>query len=113
MNASMARLESGLPKVKPDRRRELRFTAWHDAILESSQGHRDNVLVADISMHGCSVRSEASWLKPGCFVSLGLNESQMLQAVVRWVRDGAAGMEFLRPVPSDHSDWQDLIDLQF
>lgn len=113
MEASIARLERGLPRVKPDRRKEARYSAWHEITLVSSQDERCDALVADVSMHGCSVRAEATWLKTGSIVSIGLGESELLQAIIRWVRNDAAGMEFLRPIPSDQIEWQDLIDLQF
>jgi hypothetical protein len=43
-------------------------------------------------------------------VALRLDDAEPLQAVVRWVRDGRAGLEFLRPLPPVPGPWQDLAD---
>ena len=71
-------------------------------------------MIADLSTHGCCLRSEADWLRLGSFVSISLGEDEPgLQAIVRWVRDGACGLEFLRPVPSDRPEWHELMDSPF
>jgi hypothetical protein len=100
-------------EIVPDRRRELRVPAGYQAILEFSEGDSNKVSLADISTHGCCVRSEAEGMRIGRFVSIGIDDGQMLQAVVRWVRDGAAGMEFLRPIPPERSEWHELIEMSF
>ncbi|MEJ2408952.1 MAG: PilZ domain-containing protein [Novosphingobium sp.] len=78
--------------------------------METSQGRRLPVLLADISLHGCCLQTESDELRQGGFVSIGLGNDSMLPAIVRWVRGQAAGMEFLRPVPANQTAWHDLMD---
>lgn len=68
------------------------------------------VLLAEVSLHGCRVRAEEPWLRTGAFVSISIEDGARLQAIVRWVREGAAGMEFLRPIPDHCSQWHDLME---
>jgi len=105
--------EVTVAEVFTDRRRESRVPARFSAVLRFSDGASSEVELADVSTHGCCVRSEDAGLRIGRFVSVGLDEESMLQAVVRWVRDGAAGMEFLRPIPPERCEWYDLMDAPF
>lgn len=118
MKASYARLatepdEETTPEAISDRRRETRVSASYQAILQFSEGVSDEVQLADISTHGCCVRSDAEGLRIGRFVAIGIEQEPMLQAVIRWVRDGAAGMEFLRPIPPEQREWHELMDMPF
>jgi hypothetical protein len=67
--------------------------------VESSAGQSEDAVLRDISSHGCNIRASAEWLRLGKFVTLRLGKSRQIQAVVRWTRDGVAGLEFLRPIP--------------
>lgn len=96
-----------------ERRREPRYAAGAAATLKSAQGDSDDVQLIDASMHGCSVQCDAGWLRIGRFVSISIEERPALEAVIRWLRDGTAGMEFLRPIPPDREEWQDLLDMPF
>ena len=82
-------------------------------MLQCVPGETATVELADVSMHGCCVRTETPDLRIGRFVSIGIDSNPMLQAVIRWVRDGAAGMEFVRPIPPERSEWHDLIEMPF
>ncbi|TCM40027.1 MULTISPECIES: PilZ domain-containing protein [Novosphingobium] len=113
MNAPLARLKACSPQARDERRREDRHITCHEATLESLRGGCMGVQLADVSAHGCSVRGEATWLRQGAFVSIRLGTSAKLDAIVRWVRGDAAGMEFLHPVPADRFDWHDLMDFGF
>jgi hypothetical protein len=110
VNAPLKRLYAAQQATFDDRRREPRHATRFEAILETSQGRRLPVQLADISLHGCSVRAEGDGLRQGAFVSIGLCDDSMLSAVVRWVRGDAAGMEFLRAVPANQTAWHDLMD---
>ena len=55
-------------------------------------------MIQDISVHGCHLETDAGWMRLGQFVSLRLSSDWTIQAVVRWVRDHRAGVEFLRPI---------------
>lgn len=93
-----------------NRRKVARSPAEVTASVRSSQGDEAVVRIADVSTHGCSVRGDLPWLRNGAFVAIGLGDGPALSAIVRWMRDGSAGMEFLRPVPSDRTEWQMLIN---
>ena len=110
MNAPIGRLYAARQDTFDDRRRERRHATQYEAMLETSQGRRLSVRLADISHHGCCVETSGDGLRQGAFVSIGLCDHSMLPAIVRWVRGQAAGMEFLRAVPADQTAWMDLMD---
>lgn len=115
MNAPLVRLQTEQQpgfgrRSKSDRRRETRYSAWFKGRLHSSDGQKEKILIADVSIHGCSIRTEATWLRVGRFVAVSVDGGTKQDAIVRWVRDGAAGMEFLRPIPSNARVWADLLD---
>ncbi len=68
-------------------------------------GHRCYAELGDISTHGCSIRSDADWLRMGMFITVQLGEDASLEAIIRWVREDAAGLEFLRPISPDQLEW--------
>jgi len=96
-----------------DRRREPRFAARIDARMKSSRGDVVDIHLAEVSLHGCRVVSAEPWLKNGMFVEIGLGDEPMLEAIIRWVRDGSVGMEFLWPIPPERREWHDLADMPF
>lgn len=102
-----------VPSGRLGRRKELRYATGFDAILESSRGESAQVLLCEISMHGCRVKCDEAWLRTGAFVSIALEDEPPLQAIVRWNRDGAAGMEFLKPIPAERGEWRELLDMPF
>ena len=110
MAARLARFDNDAQGSEPDRRREPRYDAGVKATMESSKGDRVDVSLAEISLHGCSVTGDATWLRTGSVVSIAITDAAPLQAIVRWVRGDAAGMEFLWPITSDRTDWHALID---
>lgn len=83
---------------RPLTRRTSRFLAHARVTLRSNHGDRAKGSLRDVSVFGCAVQTEAEWLRTGMFVSLGLSGDWTIQAIVRWVRDGRAGVEFLRPI---------------
>jgi PilZ domain len=82
----------------PQTRRATRLRSHARAMVRSSHGDRAKALVRDVSVHGCSLETEANWLRMGQFVSLRLSSEWSIQAIVRWVRDHRVGVEFLRPI---------------
>lgn len=94
-----------------DRRRETRHPAWASAHIANSAGQSQGVALADVSEHGCAIKGDAGWLRTGGFVSIRIGEQPSLQGIIRWIRDGAAGMEFLRPIPPERIEWHDLMDV--
>ena len=117
MTVKLARLDN-IPEVDEskagaNRRRERRFATWFDAQIENARGERAKVLLAEVSLHGCRIQTQEPWLRVGGFVSIHIDEGEKLQAIVRWHRDGAAGMEFLRAIPPQCTEWHDLMDAPF
>lgn len=110
MDAQLARPPHGPASGQTERRKAERYRAEVPAMLLSSLSERADVHLADVSTHGCNIRGEAGWLRAGAFVSIALADEPPLRAIVRWVRDGKAGMEFILPVPPVRREWQDLID---
>jgi hypothetical protein len=72
--------------------------------VESSAGQSEDAELRDISAFGCNIRVSADWLKTGKFVTLRLAKTRQVQAIVRWTRDGVAGLEFLRPIPHHEAE---------
>lgn len=113
MSRKLARLPATSDEAGPERRQSIRLPAWGTARLQSSHGEETEAMLADVSTHGCCVKSEVAWLRTGTFVTIGIAEEPPLAAIVRWVRDGSAGMEFLRPIPPERSEWHTLLDSPF
>ncbi len=96
--------------IMPDRRKATRSVVQAEVNLTASNGAEIRVFVADISTHGCQLRSDYNAIKIGGFVAISLDSGHPLQAIVRWMRDGSIGVEFLRPIPANYDEWHDLID---
>ncbi len=69
--------------------------------------------LAEVSLHGCRIQTQEPWLRVGGFVSIYISQGEKLQSIVRWCRDGAAGMEFLHAIPAQYTEWHDLMDAPF
>ena len=113
MSAVFARLNAVYDAVLPRRRKVARQAAWATATLRLGDGESSEVSLADISTHGLRIKGDLTWLRAGQFVSIAIEPEPALQAIVRWVRDGEAGMEFLRPIPAERAEWHALIDSPF
>ena len=98
--------ETALPK----RRGAERASVHIEAKITSSCGETATMMIDNVSTHGCNIGGVTDWLRIGSFVGVGLAQEQPLQAIVRWVRDGSAGLEFMRPVPRDNATWHELIN---
>jgi len=110
MTEPLFRLDSRQADVMANRRKARRHRTCVEAMVQSSHGEEAGAILADVSMFGCCVSADAAWLRLGCFVSIALAGNPGLQAIVRWTRDGSAGMEFLRPIPPEREEWHDLMD---
>jgi hypothetical protein len=95
---------------QPDRRKAARRRVQTFAVLETMKGDRIEGELADLSMLGCAVKAPVDTLGIGRFVSFGIKGEPSLQGIVRWVRDGTAGIEFLQPVPTELTAYQKLIN---
>ncbi len=87
-------------KGAPQTRRATRLRSHARALVLSSQGDRSKALVCDVSVHGCCLETDSAWMRMGQFITLRLSSDWTIQAIVRWVRDEHAGIEFLRPIDS-------------
>ena len=100
--------------IMPSRRKAVRAAVQVEARVTSSRSDKATVTINNVSPHGCNIRGDASWLRMGSFVGVSLASGQPqqapIQAIVRWLRDGSAGLEFMRPVPSDNKPWHELIN---
>lgn len=111
MATAIARLVQPQEPVRVAQRATPRLVARRRGQISSAQGESALVMIGDASSHGCAVQCASGWLRPGRFVSIGIEDSAPLQAVVRWVREDRAGLDFLHAVPSHRDDWQALITL--
>lgn len=100
-----------LPEIiRPNRRKASRRTANAAASITTMNGDTSNGFLSDVSTNGCCFLSESQILRIGQFVSIAPEEGKPVQAIVRWIRDSKAGMEFLRPLGPDHEDWLNQFD---
>jgi hypothetical protein len=109
----MIRLKGIEPQRTALRRKVSRRPASAAARVRSGSGDEAQGAISDLSAHGCCIRCEAGWLRLGAFVSIGIGGEAPLQAIVRWVRGGLCGLEFLRPIPAARAEWHELIDSPF
>ena len=110
MAAIFKRLSCYSEPARPSRRKVSRNPADAAVMVTNAAGQSAPARIADASTHGCSLVIEMDWLKTGRFVTLLLDDAEPLPAVVRWLRDGRAGLEFLRPLPPGPGPWQDIAD---
>ena len=84
--------------VRPQTRRASRLRSQARATIRSSHGDRAKALIRDVSVYGCALECQSGWIRSGMFLSIHLNAEWTVQAIVRWVREDRAGVEFLRPI---------------
>jgi hypothetical protein len=109
MATAIARLVQPQGTVRVVQRAAPRLAAQRRGQISSAQGGTALAMISETSLHGCSVQCASGWLRPGRFVCIGIEDNAPLQAIVRWVREDHAGLDFLQAVPSHRSDWQALI----
>jgi PilZ domain len=110
MTNVLTRLGSISDAMRPDRRRAPRSIVRAEVNMTASNGTEIKATIADISTHGCNLRSDCDAIKIGGFVAISLESGHPLQAIVRWLREGSVGVEFLRPIPANYNEWHELID---
>lgn len=94
-----------------ERRRGPRYERSAEAILAAvDDGTRCPAVITDVSLYGCCVTADAAWLRSGRYVTIALAGGLPVDAVVRWTRDGEAGVELLHALPTHRTDWRALID---
>ena len=95
---------------RPLTRKAARRPARGVVAVRSSHGDKIRAELHDFSAFGCNIVSDAAWLRLGSFITLTLSDAISTQAIVRWVRDGSCGVEFLRPLPHAEAE---LLAAQF
>ena len=106
----LARIGAIGEAVLPARRKAHRALVQAQARITSSRGDSAEMTIGNVSTHGCNIRGEAAWLRLGSFVGVSLSDGPMLLGIIRWVRDGSAGLEFMRPVSPGNKPWNNLIN---
>ncbi|MDE2596988.1 MAG: PilZ domain-containing protein [Sphingomonadales bacterium] len=101
--------DTGKGSTRPLTRKATRHATSAQVVVLTTTGRDIRARLADLSDYGCNVRGNVSALRSGSFISLRLDGGKPVQALVRWVRDDAAGVEFLRPIGDDHPDWQEKV----
>ena len=96
-------------RATPNRRETSRYQVAAQVKVTNGAGSNVTMSVEDISSHGCSIRGEVQWLRLGMILSIVLEDEPAVQAIIRWVRDGRAGMEFFRPITAAQTGWQALM----
>ena len=104
----MASLEqaASLPRMPPtedykatERRRDARSTVPTDAEIEVDPGALTEAKIASLSIHGCEVRNAPHDIHVGQFIAIRLAGLARISGIVRWARDGSAGVEFAHAIP--------------
>ena len=85
-----------MDQIIPDRRKPRQGTAMPGR-LRFNVTTRAAVAVTDLSVHGCRIAT-ATGLAVDSPVFVRLDQLGALRAIVRWQRDGAAGLEFDQPL---------------
>lgn len=87
-----------------EKRRIARHISGRSVIVKSSHGERAKAVIRDVSIYGCSLVTDASWMRVGSVVAIALSVERSIQAIVRWSRGGVSGVEFLRPIPDAEAE---------
>ena len=95
---SSPKLERLPAASRPLTRKATRKTASGAVLVQTARGEQDVAQLRDVSEYGCNIACEANWLRSGSFITLRIGHDHTIQAIIRWVRDGTAGIEFLRAI---------------
>ncbi len=87
---------SDRPRTRKEARREPKGVG---ATISAPDGDFKSP-VKDISLHGCRI-VDGGLLRMGQFVKIGVTGHRPVTGIVRWVREGYAGIEFMSPVSWD------------
>jgi len=74
------------------------MVAHSEVSIRSNSGDTGTALLRDVSTFGCALDSDAPWLRTGMFLTIAPADGWAIQAILRWVCNGRAGAEFLRPI---------------
>lgn len=91
-------------------RRVARSPRHHWVSIGTSGSAMGQAVIRDLSSHGCRIDTDATWLRIGAFITIRLDEQSAVMGIVRWLRGGAGGIEFLQPIRPGDDAWQVLFD---
>ena len=95
---AMTRLTAKNPSAKTaasqQPRREGRVRVKADAAIGKHGADMNRACLQGLSPHGCNVRTGTSAFGVGEFVIIRFDGTPGIKGIVRWVRDGEAGIEF-------------------
>ncbi len=79
-------------------RRSDRLPVYLVGRCKSRSGKSDDVIISDITAHGCSLTSRITRFKPGQPVLLRPESLELVCGTVRWASGIRAGIEFDKPI---------------
>ncbi|MEO6717726.1 MAG: PilZ domain-containing protein [Novosphingobium sp.] len=79
-------------------RQSIRYPVWLTATCRTSLGRVSDVILSNLSEHGCGMTGGDDLLKPGQLVVIRLLSLEGLPGQVCWVRGKRAGVQFDRPL---------------
>lgn len=65
-------------------------------------GEAHEVTLRDLSPGGCRFELASEKIAPGSPLQIFVAETGPHRAIVKWIKDGEAGVEFLRPLSETH-----------
>lgn len=83
---------------KIDTRSEPREAVEADVTVRPQQQRGEITNISNLSCSGCCLESAGRFIRTDQNVSIKLPGLEYLQAIVRWVDDARAGVEFMRPL---------------
>ena len=89
--------------VSVDRSERRAVTMRGYVIIEDGTHHQIQLL--DLSYEGCGVETDAP-LQPGQQLKLSVLQRGAVDAEVRWIRDGKAGLAFISPEAEARKFWE-------
>lgn len=79
-------------------RQDVRLAAHGSVTITSWSDEPIQCRLSNITLHGCNLTPELGSFRIGQIIAIKLTEHVTAGGIVRWVRAGRAGIEFLRPI---------------
>ncbi|AKM08792.1 PilZ domain-containing protein [Croceicoccus naphthovorans] len=79
-------------------RQHIRVPIGLSAICRYGSGFEAAITIADLSEAGCRILQAPTSMLRGEVIVISFSDYEYIEAKVRWLRDGEAGVQFLRPI---------------
>lgn len=89
-----------------DRRGEGRHLIDKDVEIQDCADTSSAATIQDVSVQGCNIRCIPCDIRIGQYVVIKLAGLSSIHGIVRWARDGSAGIEFLHTIALEIVDEQ-------